>query len=538
MSRSGGCRVRDGSTVVIPNITRGGSVGGVLRYLVSQDPANKEVHVNPRLVAGDSALMALWAGEPLGADAAREIGSHLDQPRRMSGTEITVPVRDREGHLTGGRKQAHVWHCSLSLHPDEPALSDERWGEIADRFVARMGFVGEDVARCRWVAVLHGQSAGGCDHVHLVVALVREDGSKASVHSDRPRAQQACRELEQQFGLRSLEARERGAGERGLKAGEQEADRRRRERSTTGQRRGEAREQSASASAGGSRRTLERIVRGCAAAARDEVDFVKQLRAEGVLLRPRYAQGDRKVIEGYSVALRVKGDEAPVWYGGGRLSRELTLPRLRENWLQTDPDLVAEEWKPRRGPAPGPRTPVPATPETQQQCLSELARLRKRLLQVPAGETATWAHVATEAAGIYAAWSLRTEPEPGPLAETARILARSGQIRCDETRGRRWRSIPPARYSSALLIAAKPDARAALEIFRQLTAVSRSIADMHEAVGELDRARELNQLSRQQLATVTAELAAQEVREHNERGITPAGRPAHDGGRGRDGPGR
>ena len=58
-------------------------------------------------------------------------------------------------------------------------------------------------------------------------ALVAEDGSKASVHNDRPRAQRAARELEERFGLRQLEARARGTGSRGIRPGERMADTRR-----------------------------------------------------------------------------------------------------------------------------------------------------------------------------------------------------------------------------------------------------------------------------------------------------------------------
>jgi len=39
-----------------------------------------------------------------------------------------------------GVKDAHVWHCSLSLRADEPELSDEQWAHIAEEFVAGMGF--------------------------------------------------------------------------------------------------------------------------------------------------------------------------------------------------------------------------------------------------------------------------------------------------------------------------------------------------------------------------------------------------------------
>ncbi len=150
---------------------------------------------------------------------------------------------------------------------------------------------------------------------------------------------------------------------------------------------------------------------------------------------------------------------------------------------------------------------------------TELAALRERLVEISPEDTATWAHTAREAAGVFAAWSLRTEPVPGPLAETSRVLARSAQLRRGEVSGRRWRSLPAARYTSALLLGAGPDARAALLIFRQLAGLSTAIAEMHQAVGDVDRAQELQELSRQQLASVTAELQARDVRAHTQAGV-------------------
>ena len=163
-----------------------------------------------------------------------------------------------------------------------------------------------------------------------MVTLVAEDGSKASVHNDRPRAQKACRELEQRFGLRRIEARTREAGSRGLKHGELAADRRRGREVGD---RGEHAERS-------SRQTLERIVRACATASRDESEFIHRLRDEGVRLRPRYAEGGIEKVVGYSVRLpgADHGPHRSVWYGGGRLARDLTLPSLRRGWHQ-DPEL-------------------------------------------------------------------------------------------------------------------------------------------------------------------------------------------------------
>jgi hypothetical protein len=510
---------------VIPHITRGGDTRGVIAYLVGK--GRREEHVDPHLVAGSAEVVMLAAGRQLERRDVGPLAGFLDEPREVFGTAVTIAERDQDGQEVG-RRDAHVWHCSVALHPDEPALSDARWGELADLFIGEMRLAGDDVGSpCRWVAVRHGLSTGGSDHVHLVVVLVAEDGSKASVHNDRLRAQAACRSLEREFGLREIEARSRGAGERAIEPGELEADLRR------GLDVGEAREHPER----GSRRTLERVVRACGAAARDEPEFVARLRGEGLLVRPRYASGSTSEVVGYSVAARptTKG-HGPVWYGGGRLSRELTLPRLRENWPETDNAAAAAAWQAAQAAVVAHERPGRdgrRRARFRSDARASWRRCEGGLVEIPPDDTATWAHAAREAAGVFAAWSLRTEPVPGPLAETSRVLARSAQLRRSEVRGRRWRSLPAARFTSALLLAAGPEARAALLIFRQLAGLSTAIAEMHQAVGELDRARELQELSHRQLTSVTAELQARDVRAHSQTPATGVSQPPDQRPRGR-----
>ena len=499
---------------MIPNITRGADMRGVLAYLLGK--GRREEHASPHLVAGSPEAMLEAGHRVLSARDAGALGRFLDEPRRVFGRRVLIAARDQVGRAVGSRA-AHVWHCSLSLHPAEPDLEDARWRELCERFVGEMGFAGDQArSQCRWVAVRHGRSHGNSDHVHLVVGLVAEDGTKARVHADRTRAQRTCRGLEQALGLRAVVGRARGAGERGIKRGELAGDRRR-GFGVGGD--GEHPER-------GGRRTLERVVRACGAAAHDEPSFVGLLRNRGLLVRPRYASGGTSVVVGYSVALRsVIRDQAPVWYGGGRLSRELTLPRLRENWTAVEGAAVAAAWRsvgPDSVTARRARGQWPASTEVQQRCVSELIVLRERLLQIPADDTSTWAHAAREAAGAFAAWSLRAEPTPGPLAEISRVLARSAQLRRHEVRGRRWRSLPATSSASALLLACSPEARFALLIFVQLAGLARAIADMHQAIGERDRARELHELARHQLAELTAELRAGEV-----RACSSASGPAH-----------
>src|ERR1019366_7150259 len=150
----------DGSAAVIPKITRGGNTRGLLLYLIGK--GRREEHVDPRLVAGSAEAMMIAGGRVLegGARDAAQLARFLDEPRETFGTQVRIAERDPNGKVVGSR-DAHVWHTSLSLHPDEPALSDERWGEIAERFISEMGFAGDTArAQCRWVAVRHGESTG------------------------------------------------------------------------------------------------------------------------------------------------------------------------------------------------------------------------------------------------------------------------------------------------------------------------------------------------------------------------------------------
>ena len=195
-------------------------------------------------------------------ERVREAAHELDGPRVAHDTAVLVKERP-----------AHVWHASLTLRADEGVLSDEQWRRIAEGFVERMGFA-ED---CRWAAVRHGVSKAGNDHVHVVVNLVREDGTAADTGNDYRRASGAARELEREHGLRVVEGRELGVGARGYHRAEREV--------------AEALDKPEPA-----RDYLERVVRGSAAVARDEHEFVARLRDAGVNVRPRYAQGARDVV--------------------------------------------------------------------------------------------------------------------------------------------------------------------------------------------------------------------------------------------------
>lgn len=486
---------------MIPNITRGGSMRGALVYLVGPGDSRGErphVHSDPHVVAGSPAVMAAHAGVELDRVAGVQIARELDAPRALSGVRVTQPVYQHDEHgkrIEDSRsdKDADVWHCSLSLAPDEPGLGDERWGRISEQLVERMGF--DDPSGrppCQWVAVRHGLSPGGNDHVHVVVSLVHEDGTKANVHQDRGRAQRIAGELEREHGLQVLESRSIGRGTPGY----DRVDRARAEKQNAHE---------------PVQARLARTVRGCAAAAGDEPDFVRRLRDKNVKVRPRYAEGRGDVVVGYSVAQRPAESEQPVWYGGGRLARDLTLPRLRAEWPDTPATASAAvaEWQARdreQPPVSHGREAAEPDPALWAQCTEELGALREQLRVLDPHDHAGWALAAKDAAGAFAAWSNQVEDVPGPLAAAADSLARSAQLRSRDV-APRAAGAPSAKGAALVLSSIAHQGQgtvAQAALLRQLANTGKALHDAHAATGDARRAREIRTVMQGQVAELHA----------------------------------
>lgn len=496
---------------MIPNVTRGGRTRGLLRYLVGPGHDEAQVHTHPHLVAGDEEAVLIWGGEPqLDVAAGDAIAAHLDVPRQRYGTRVTTLVKGEDGapqldeHGEVVRKDAHVWHCSLSLHPDEPALSDDEWREICEQFIERMGF---QAAGCRWVAVRHGESAGGNDHVHLVVQLVGESGHAASVHLDRPRAQQCARELERQHGLRVVEGRERKRGARATNT-------RQTRRAASEHRAGEI------PSAEPDRELLERAIRTLAAASQCEAEFVCRVRTHtldgrGLVIRPRFAAGRDDVVVGYSVALSATTGKPLVAHAGGRLGKDLTLPRLRQAWAdtpQTAGEAVAEwqrAWR-REPPTAIPNPPAGQPDAGWEDAIAQLQNLRGALAAAPAGERGAWADVARQGAAIFHGWAALAPEHADALRHCGEELARSAQLPAGEAR--RARAMPQARNVAILCAALMAPSNQLLYwivLAQQLAALTQAISDMHQAAGEAQRAAALATALREQLTPLRATLKNQ-----------------------------
>lgn len=493
---------------MMPNITRGGSMPGLIMYLRGPGRANE--HTAPRVVAGHDVIVELAGDGALSADTGLDVANALDLPSKLFGTDVTLPVYDvdeetGERRATGERRDAHVWHCSLSVKAEEGELSDAQWSAIANDFVNEMGFVDEEGgASCRWVAIRHGLSTAGNDHVHIAVNLVREDGTKADVHRDYVRAQKIAGELEVKYGLDVLESRQQNA--RTLSANKPaETARAVREGETYTQ-----------------RDELRRRLRTVAANSPSERDFVSAARNARVIVRPRYEKGGTSRVVGYTAAMiPTKADEKPVWYAPSKLDRSLGLPQLRSGWEQTNASELAavDAWKGagraarmRGYDAPEKVKAAPVSDIAAARVASHDSETLKPGEKLPAFNAEA---AAADLSGVYAHASMAFERgTPGPLAAASDEFAGVAQ-------GQRGSAVPLRRaldvgYQARLMArGAGTDSKAGwIAVMRQMNRVAKRIATVQEERGAAENAAALR---------ARAEAALRAVQERTQR---TTGQPA------------
>jgi hypothetical protein len=287
---------------MIGKVIRGSNVGRLLCYLYGPGKSNE--HTDPRLVAGFSDPADL---EPRsranGTRAFRRLTGLLAQP---------LAALARSGY------PQPVWHCSVRSAPEDRMLSDHEWAQVAVRVMDRTGLApaGDDLG-VRWVAVRHAP-----DHIHIVATLARQDGDLPDTWNDFYRVREACQDAERRFGLRSTAPADRTAARRATRAETEQTIRR--------------------GWAETPRATLRREVSIAAAGSGTEQEFFAHLGQAGILVRKRYSMAHPGEITGYAVGLprHTASDGGVVWYGGGKLAADLTLPKLRARWAgQTDESL-------------------------------------------------------------------------------------------------------------------------------------------------------------------------------------------------------
>jgi hypothetical protein len=278
---------------VIGKVTRGADVGGLLRYLYGQGRSNE--HTDPHLVAGYYDPAYLEAGRyPDGSPDTRRLAGHLLVPVAAWRPSCDKPV----------------WHCSVRAAPGDRLLSDADWATVAEEVMDRTGLApADDFEAVRWVAVRHAP-----DHIHIVATLARQDGARPNVWNDFFKVRAACQSAERRLGLERTAPADRTAARLPTRAETEQAAR--------------------NGWAEPPRITLRREVSTAAAAASTEQEFFARLRDAGVLVRLRESAKTPGEITGYAVALPkyTTSTGGAVWFGGGKLAPDLTLPKLRRRW--------------------------------------------------------------------------------------------------------------------------------------------------------------------------------------------------------------
>jgi len=279
---------------VIGKVLRGTNARRLLYYLYGPGKANE--HTDPHLVAGFS--------DPAELEPERRANGSRDF-RRLAGL-LAQPV----AALNGSNYREPVWHCAVRAAPGDRLLPDAEWAQVAAAIMDRAGLApaGDDLA-VRWVAVRHAS-----DHIHLVATLARQDQIRPKVWNDYFRVREACQDAERRLGLRSTAPADRTAARRATRAESEQAIRRGWDEPP--------------------RTRLRREVCTAAAGARTEEEFFTHLAQCGVLIRRRYSTVNPSQVTGYAVGLpaHTGRDGQPIWYGGGKLAADLSLPKLRTRW--------------------------------------------------------------------------------------------------------------------------------------------------------------------------------------------------------------
>ena len=128
---------------------------------------------------------------------------------------------------------------------------------------------------------------------------------------------QVCREFEARFGLRQTAPREPATPKRPTSQETRKAQRKHWGQPT--------------------RVLLREKVRAVAGTAESVEDFLRRLRDEGVLVTERLSARDGSVT-GYAVAQQrpsKDGTVEQVWFSGGKLAADLTIPKLRLRWPES-----------------------------------------------------------------------------------------------------------------------------------------------------------------------------------------------------------
>ena len=181
---------------MIPNIVRGSDPAGLVRYLLGKGRRNE--HTDQHLVCASGDMFPSFDMDGKPAASYAEIGRRFDRRYRVRERKDDPFPPDMRGKNNPEREHGRkrVWHCSLAIKAGQGILTDQEWEAVIRDYLTRMNIIdGDDDQGVTWLAVRHGLSANGNDHVHIMVQLAADDGWINPYH-DRINAQKSCRRME------------------------------------------------------------------------------------------------------------------------------------------------------------------------------------------------------------------------------------------------------------------------------------------------------------------------------------------------------
>lgn len=343
---------------MIPKISRGSDPAGLLKYLFGKGRANE--HTDQHMVACSDDMLAMFDFDGKPDATFKEIAHAFDRRWRVLKNKDKPSPPDRRSLKSNPEQKEgldRVWHCSLSIKHDQGVLTDEQWDMLVRDFLKRMNIIADDT-HATWVAVRHGVSRNGNDHVHIMVQLAAQEGW-INPYNDRKEAQQSCRSMEQAYDfLTPLDLSVTCAPARYTFA----QWRRWAEWKTSM----EYTDTWASLSATERELLVNRvgvetlpllhvaqIVRACASASASEDEFIRRVRREGLNIDPRLRRGtvrgdfrDPDQVVGYTVTWRSR-DGWRVRLNATSLGSDMRLKEIRKRWAH-DPRsqaLAVAEWR-------------------------------------------------------------------------------------------------------------------------------------------------------------------------------------------------
>ena len=346
---------------IIPKISRGSNPAGLVKYLFGKGRHNE--HANQHLVACSADLLDSFDFDGHPNASYERIGERFDRRYHARERRDDPYPRDRRGKHNPDKDHGRdrVWHCSLSIKAGQGILTDDQWNAIIHDYLKRMDILPDgDASGVTWLAVRHGLSRNGNDHVHVMVQLATDDGW-LDTFNDMKGAQQACRRIERERpelveldrAITESHVRYRYAEWR--RWAEWKA-----RRDHTGPLpwpmlgRDERMRRIASVTADTMpKQHVGRIVEACAKASRSEDEFIRRVRREGFSIDPRLRKGvTRESFDspGQVVGYRITWRSTDGWterFNATDLGSDMRLRKLRGEWIHDarSEALAVQEWR-------------------------------------------------------------------------------------------------------------------------------------------------------------------------------------------------